>query len=917
MKKPTRIISFFLTLAIFFAGMPNPALAQNSPRNSSSGLWQNSETYQQTGSSSPISLGIDSPLTVGGPDEYGYTWNDTVPLSWIDATNGIKTTLTATNEAETVALPFSFEFYENSYSNLYITAYGYVAFEESNYWDPTPYIPFSSTPNNIIAPYATNLYLAYSADSTNKVYYTSGGTAPNRYFVVEWHQVTNYLHDENLTFEVILHENGDIVFQYLNMTYGDNSANFGIEDSTGLDGLAYSTGSNKIPSNTAVRFIRPTSSGRMKVNPVDMGVFTRSDQKEDFSFTILNIGDFSDDTFELSVTSDWPASGFNTKSGELLTDTDMDGRIDTGRVARKASFTVGLQIQTPFLANIGDHNSVTITITSARDSTKSKTVRIQMAVPAPFVQSYSSDRYKKMSVDFVQPSSFGVKEYTENFQMGDSPSITETSQGFIYLWNKFYSTGYYDYYDLEFNILDQNGNVVRPTEKLTSNNDPELYTVESDPAAAVTSDGHIGIVWARSVYDRDSYTNLCNIYFAVLDSSGDIILNPTNLTNNTTWGSYSGLNVPYFDFPRITATGDNRFTIVWHQRHNETGGEVSDIYYAVNDSNGNPVKPITQLTQDTADSSNGNDDPASTALTGNRIALVWAQIKDNSRNIVLSVLDSNGIPSGDPIVLGLNDWYNFDLVQLTTGNILIAGNTNGTLPKIVYSILDGNDYSFITGSTSLTNPFSVKGDAYVSVTADLDGHNILTWMDADQDLQRNLFYALIHDDGSVITPPMLFLPDQQNYPQITTSFIGYGNTSYTLIKPTSSDVDLHISVPSSSTGAPGTIIKTSLSVQNIGLGQAESIVLTATLDPALSFVSANFYPTSIEGNMLTWNLPVLDFLGGGGIALFLKLPAASTGSVYPINWAITSSGIEANPSDNTGLTQVLIGEGVYLPLVLR
>ena len=35
--------------------------------------------------------------TAGGPDDYGYTWNDAVAFSWIDATNGTNTGLSGTS----------------------------------------------------------------------------------------------------------------------------------------------------------------------------------------------------------------------------------------------------------------------------------------------------------------------------------------------------------------------------------------------------------------------------------------------------------------------------------------------------------------------------------------------------------------------------------------------------------------------------------------------------------------------------------------------------------------------------------------------------------------------------------------------------------------------------------------------------
>ena len=55
------------------------------------------------------------PLAVSGPDDFGYTWDDSVALSWIDATSGTDTGLTGYASATgPISLPFSFKYYENT-----------------------------------------------------------------------------------------------------------------------------------------------------------------------------------------------------------------------------------------------------------------------------------------------------------------------------------------------------------------------------------------------------------------------------------------------------------------------------------------------------------------------------------------------------------------------------------------------------------------------------------------------------------------------------------------------------------------------------------------------------------------------------------------------------------------------------------
>jgi hypothetical protein len=79
------------------------------------------------------------------------------------------------------------------------------------------YVPDVTRPNNVIAPYWAPRRLGVSG--LHRVFYKTIGTTPNRAFVVEWNSVRGGAKtdtvggDDIFKFEVILHENGDIVFQ--------------------------------------------------------------------------------------------------------------------------------------------------------------------------------------------------------------------------------------------------------------------------------------------------------------------------------------------------------------------------------------------------------------------------------------------------------------------------------------------------------------------------------------------------------------------------------------------------------------------------------------------------------------------------------------------------------------------------------
>ncbi len=240
------------------------------------------------GARPPIEAAGISPQATGGPDDFGYTWDDSVALNWIDATGGTDTGMGGFSYGQKVgpiSLPFPFKYYENTYTSLYIAASGYLAFTDEGTWPWQTTVPSPGKPNNIIAPYATPLNLATSGPA-NRIYYTSGGDSPNRYFVVEWYRVV--FNDEIYTYEVILYENGDIVFQYQEMNYNGRFAcgAAGIEDSTGLDGLSYLDFCEQAPSYKAVRFYRPALSARVSIRPAFQGRFTRAGATESFQVPI-------------------------------------------------------------------------------------------------------------------------------------------------------------------------------------------------------------------------------------------------------------------------------------------------------------------------------------------------------------------------------------------------------------------------------------------------------------------------------------------------------------------------------------------------------------------------------------------------------------------------------------------------------
>ena len=328
--------------------------------------------------------------------------------------------------------------------------------------------------------------------------------------------------------------------------------------------------------------------------------------------------------------------------------------------------------------------------------------------------------------------------------------------------------------EIEYTLLDSDGDATRDVSKLTDHSGATVSTYDYDPAVAVAPNGNIGVLWYRYLYNSSNGTGNYNIFFAILDSAGNPVSGPLNMTNNNVWGDGNVYGVPQFSEPRIAATDDNRFVLAWRRYSRESTGSLYDIYYAVRDANGGAVKGVTRFTDGVA----GDDyyyDPALASLSGNRALLAYYA----NSSISYAVLDSAGnVFKGETATGGYG--YKPDAVQLANGSVLLAWTSWGAdLNEISFAVLDGANYNVVAGPTALSNPAAVTGNNYVSVTADRAGRGILTWMDSNSSYRRNLYYALVGGNGTILTDPMIFRTSQATDPYIETSFEGYGNTSWT------------------------------------------------------------------------------------------------------------------------------------------
>jgi subtilisin family serine protease len=189
-------------------------------------------------------------------DDFGHGCSQ-IPFDWVDATS--QTALYGDEVAGRLRLPFEFEFYGETYSQVWLSENGYMNFLEPRQGDFFPSgIPSASPPNAGI--YV--MWQDFEIDEESSIDYEIVGESPNRAFVIEYSNVKVFGSSPRATFEVKLWEDGRI-----DMLYGANSANpgdgrnavIGIENATGTDALQFSMFEGLLDPNTAFRYERVPS----------------------------------------------------------------------------------------------------------------------------------------------------------------------------------------------------------------------------------------------------------------------------------------------------------------------------------------------------------------------------------------------------------------------------------------------------------------------------------------------------------------------------------------------------------------------------------------------------------------------------------------------------------------------------------
>ncbi len=865
---------------------------------------------------------IETEAASGGPDEFGYIWDDGAAETWISAEGGGDLPLSWENPGSApVELGFPFKYYENTYTQVRVSMFGFLSFSGDNLFTTQAHIPSAETPDNVIAPQ----WAPYD-QFAGYVRTLQGGTAPNRYLVVEWNRVQMDTWDpafiDEFTFEAILYENGDIVFQYAAMTIQGSYAcmSSGIENSTGLDGLATTDFCQPISGEHDVRITRPAVDARVSLAPRDQGSFTQAGGRRAFEVALRNTGELGADTYELSLVQDgagWEVNLLAADGSTPLVDTDSDGSVDSGAVAQGAVTSIFVEVLAPRLVNIGSACQLTLEVESSLNPASARSARVSVVIPAPFAQTYGDEADGAQSVLLAAPDRQLLRKTAADNSDAQDGALAEAPNGnLVSIWEKdrcLDENCTVSFSELELAILAPDGKSVRPAAKLTDFTGSTRSAYDSAPLIAVANNGRIGVIWQRLLYNENGLPNY-NLLFASLDSTGNLTTPIANLTQNTVWG----FDAPFYYYGRIAATSDNRFVMAWYAS-SYTTGSIRDIYFEVRDTQGAPVA-AGKITSDTPGSDQGYSSPAVTALANNRVLLAYAGRAGATNTTHYLVLDSSGntiqpVQEIDAASDGL------DAAQFSDGRIILAWSNWMIQGLLQYVILDGSTYDVITGPVGLDNPASPTGDDLVSVTTDRAGRAILTWTDSDSGYRRNLYYALLASDGSAVTAPVIFhtaAAQEDGSRKLATSSEGAGNTTYTH-EPSSPQSDAFVRLPGLVAAPPGGFARIPVFFGNAGAAAASGISVRVSLDASLGYVSSNLGITPVLGGLNTWTWTIpgeLAFLGYGQFDLLVSLPDAAYGTRFPVTVTVSIAGVDGIPANNTVRVDVMAAHLLRLPVVL-
>ena len=182
--------------------------------------------------------------------------------AWIPR-GGTRSTVSDRDDGEeSVDIGFAYPFFGSSYATATISSNGFIqlggAVSATSYDNGS--LPDATAPNGLVAAFWDDL----DPSDGGSVYYEHLTTPTNR-FVVTYEDVAFYSSSDRATFQLVLHENGGIAYQYETLT-GTSSAlgggaTIGVESPDGTRGTAHSVNMSTLRNGLNLTYTCPLPPG--------------------------------------------------------------------------------------------------------------------------------------------------------------------------------------------------------------------------------------------------------------------------------------------------------------------------------------------------------------------------------------------------------------------------------------------------------------------------------------------------------------------------------------------------------------------------------------------------------------------------------------------------------------------------------
>ena len=183
-------------------------------------------------------------------NSYGY---QSIPFAPVSG-NGTQVTLSDDQLSGSLPIGFSFTFFNNTYTNFYISSNGFITFGSTTSGCCTGQVlPDPTSPNNLISFAWNDLY----PPAGGTIEYFTTGSSPSRRLIVKFNAIQHWPGGNPVTAQVVLFETSNLIEMHTSLMTNNGTAHtMGIENSSGTQAVLYPTrnGTSWTASNDAVRF---------------------------------------------------------------------------------------------------------------------------------------------------------------------------------------------------------------------------------------------------------------------------------------------------------------------------------------------------------------------------------------------------------------------------------------------------------------------------------------------------------------------------------------------------------------------------------------------------------------------------------------------------------------------------------------